>query len=47
MQDLILNHSDVHHVFPRNYLKGQRLSRGLQPDCQLRRNTERDQYRYW
>lgn len=26
--DLLLNHSDVHHVYPRNYLKKQGLSRG-------------------
>jgi hypothetical protein len=26
--DLLLNRSDVHHVYPRNYLKGQGLSRG-------------------
>src|SRR5690348_14171906 len=28
VQDLILNRSDVHHLFPRNYLKGKGLSRG-------------------
>ena len=28
MQDLLLNRSDIHHVFPRNHLKGQGLSRG-------------------
>ena len=28
IQDLILNKSDVHHVFPRNYLKGKGMSRG-------------------
>lgn len=28
VQDLILNHSDVHHVFPRKLLKDQGLSRG-------------------
>lgn len=28
VQDLILNRSDVHHLFPRNYLKRQGLSRG-------------------
>ena len=28
VQDLILNRSDVHHVFPRNHLKKQGLSRG-------------------
>ncbi|HEX8494397.1 MAG TPA: hypothetical protein VF658_16255 [Pyrinomonadaceae bacterium] len=28
VQDLILNRSDVHHLFPRNYLKQQGLSRG-------------------
>lgn len=28
VQDLILNRSDVHHLFPRNYLKSQGLSRG-------------------
>lgn len=28
VQDLLLNRSDVHHVFPRNHLKGQGLSRG-------------------
>src|SRR5690606_8230427 len=27
-QDLILNRSDVHHLFPRRHLKGQGLSRG-------------------
>ena len=26
--DLLMNRSDVHHVYPRNYLKGQGLSRG-------------------
>jgi hypothetical protein len=28
VQDLILNRSDVHHLFPRHHLKGQGLSRG-------------------
>lgn len=28
VQDLILNRSDVHHLFPRHYLKAQGLSRG-------------------
>lgn len=28
VQDLILNRSDVHHLYPRNYLKKQGLSRG-------------------
>jgi hypothetical protein len=28
VHDLILNRSDVHHLFPRHYLKGQGLSRG-------------------
>jgi hypothetical protein len=28
VQDLILNRSDVHHVFPRNHLKGKGLNRG-------------------
>lgn len=28
VQDLILNRSDVHHLFPRNYLKKKGLSRG-------------------
>lgn len=28
IQDLILNKSDVHHIFPRNYLKGKGMSRG-------------------
>ena len=28
VQDLLLNRSDVHHVFPRNHLKGQGYSRG-------------------
>jgi hypothetical protein len=28
VQDLILNRSDVHHLFPRNYLKKQGLNRG-------------------
>lgn len=28
VQDLILNRSDVHHIFPRNYLKGLGLNRG-------------------
>jgi hypothetical protein len=28
VRDLLLNRSDVHHVFPRNYLKKQGLSRG-------------------
>jgi hypothetical protein len=28
VRDLILNRSDVHHLFPRHYLKGQGLSRG-------------------
>jgi hypothetical protein len=26
--DLLLNRTDVHHIYPRNYLKGQGLSRG-------------------
>jgi hypothetical protein len=26
--DLLMNRSDVHHIYPRNYLKGQGLSRG-------------------
>ena len=26
--DLILNRTDIHHIFPRNYLKGQGLARG-------------------
>ena len=26
--DLLMNHSDVHHVYPRNHLKKQGLSRG-------------------
>jgi Uncharacterized conserved protein len=28
VQDLILNHSDVHHLFPRNHLKKQGLTKG-------------------
>jgi hypothetical protein len=28
VQDLLLNRSDVHHIYPRNYLKQQGLSRG-------------------
>ena len=28
VQDLLMNRSDVHHVFPRNYLKKQGLARG-------------------
>lgn len=28
VQDLLLNRSDVHHVFPRNHLKGQGLPKG-------------------
>ncbi len=28
VRDLLLNRSDVHHVYPRNYLKGQGLTRG-------------------
>ncbi|MCL6472717.1 MAG: DUF262 domain-containing protein [Firmicutes bacterium] len=28
VRDLLLNHSDVHHIYPRNYLKKQGLSRG-------------------
>jgi hypothetical protein len=28
VQDLVLLHSDVHHLFPRDYLKGQGLNRG-------------------
>jgi len=28
VQDLLLNRSDVHHLFPRKYLKDQGLSRG-------------------
>jgi hypothetical protein len=28
VRDLILNKCDVHHIFPKNYLKGQGLSRG-------------------
>ncbi len=28
VRDLLLNHSDVHHVFPRDYLKKQGLQRG-------------------
>jgi hypothetical protein len=28
VQDLILNHCDVHHIFPRKYLKAQGLQRG-------------------
>jgi hypothetical protein len=28
VQDLLLNRSDVHHVFPKKYLKGQGLARG-------------------
>jgi hypothetical protein len=28
VQDLILNRTDVHHLFPRNYLKGKGLARG-------------------
>ena len=28
VRDLILNKCDVHHLFPRNYLKGQGLNRG-------------------
>ena len=28
VNDLLLNHSDVHHVFPKKYLKDQGLSRG-------------------
>jgi hypothetical protein len=28
VRDLLMNRTDVHHVFPRNYLKGQGFSRG-------------------
>lgn len=28
VHDLLLNHSDVHHVYPKKYLKSQGLSRG-------------------
>ena len=28
MNDLLMNRSDVHHVFPKKYLKGQGLARG-------------------
>ena len=28
VRDLLLNRSDVHHIYPRNYLKGKGLSRG-------------------
>ena len=28
VHDLLMNRSDVHHVFPRNHLKGQGLARG-------------------
>ena len=28
VRDLVLNRSDVHHIFPRNHLKKQGLSRG-------------------
>jgi hypothetical protein len=28
VQDLILNRTDVHHLFPRHYLKGKGLARG-------------------
>ena len=28
VQDLLMNRSDVHHVYPRNYLKKQGLARG-------------------
>lgn len=28
VHDLLMNHSDVHHVYPRNYLKKQGLSKG-------------------
>ena len=28
VRDLLLNRSDVHHVYPRNYLKKQGLARG-------------------
>ncbi|WP_058866156.1 hypothetical protein [Chloracidobacterium thermophilum] len=28
VRDLLLNRSDVHHIYPKKHLKGQRLSRG-------------------
>ncbi len=46
VQALILNHNDVHHIFPRNYLKGLGLNAALQPDCQLRPDPKRDQHRH-
>jgi hypothetical protein len=29
VQDLLMNRSDVHHLYPKNYLKKQKLSRGV------------------
>ena len=47
VHDLLLNRSDVHHVYPKNHLKkpGPR-ARPLQPDRQLRARPERDQHRH-
>lgn len=45
VHDLLLNRTDVHHVYPRNYLKKAGLVPWqLQPDRQLRSVAERDQY---
>lgn len=51
VRELIEVKSDVHHVFPREYLKRNGLSRGeykrrIQSDCQLRSGSKRNQHRY-
>ncbi len=48
VHDLLMNRSDVHHVFPRKHLKKQGLAtRPVQPDRQLRAGPERNQHRHW
>ena len=40
VQDLVMNRSDAHHVYPRNYLKKQGLARG-QPFCGRGRTADK------
>ena len=45
--DLLMNRSDVHHVYPKKHLKNAgALTWPLQPDCQFRARPERDQHRH-
>jgi hypothetical protein len=47
VRDLILNHCDVHHLFPGNLLKKQGLSRvRYNQIAKLRARAERDQHHH-